>query len=236
MSNTPAFGRDAKEFLSKLGVGEQNEPVSANGVRITAIVPSGSDKKTVRVLVSNPSGSEEVEFIIMNAHVERLSLAVGEIDPVILPELEYFAEVAKAYSSACSSFAFAPSSFSALYKKLIGKGFPKDVCCDAIEFLKLAGFVKEGDIALRRAQIMVDKRWGRGRIIPKLREEGFSGDALDLAVEYMDSIDFGAICAEHIRKKFGEVPEDPHDRKLMYASLARMGFSSSDIKDALKLL
>lgn len=236
MSNNPAFGRDAKEFLSKLGMGEQNGRNEQNGVRITAIIPSGSDKKIVRVLVSNPSGSEEVEFLLMNAYVEKLSVKVGEIDSEMLPELEYFAEVSKAYSSACASFAFAPSSLSALFKKLRNKGYARDVCEEAIDCLKLAGFVNEGDIALRRAQIMVEKRWGRGRILLKLREEGFSGSALDAAIEYMDSVDFGAICAEHIRKKFGKVPEDPHERKLMYASLSRMGFSPSDIKLAVKLM
>lgn len=236
MSNKLSFGKDAKEFLASIGVPVEKELSFEDGARITALVPLGSEKKTVRVLISNRSGREEVEFVLMNAHVDSLSLAVGEVDIETLPELEYFAEVAKAYSSACSSFAFTPSSYSALFKKLLTKGFPKDVSEDAIDCLRRAGFVKEDEIALRRAQIFAEKRWGRSRIIMKLREEGFNDTSMSLVWNFLDETDFSAICAELIRKKYGNAPKDDHERKLMYASLARMGFSTADIRDALKLL
>ena len=236
MSNTPAFGRDAKAFLAELSVKDKKVEAKEYGISITAIVPLGSEKKTVRVLVSNPAGREEAEFSVLNIHAEELSLSVGEIEDEILPELEYYAEVAKAYSSACASFAFTPSSYSALFKKLLTKGFPKDVCEEAIICIKATGFVKEGEIALRRAQIFVEKRWGRTRILMKLRDEGFADCSLNLVNEFLDETDFSAICAEQIRKKYGRIPEDDHSRKLMYASLSRMGFSTSDIKSALKLL
>ena len=236
MSNKPTFGRDANDFLKNLGIGDKNASPEGYGIRIVAVASAGSEKKSVRVLISNPSGREENEFLLMNTHVEELSLSVGEIDEEILPELEYFAEVAKAYSSACSSFAFTPSSYSALFKKLLTKGFPKDVCSDAIECVKATGFVKEDEIALRRAQIFVEKRWGRSRIIMKLREEGFDDSSMMLARVFLEETDFSSICAEHIRRKYGRVPEDGHERKLMYASLSRMGFSTSDIKQAVKLI
>ena len=236
MSNNPSFGRDAKDFLKQLGVCERVSDQNEYGIRIKSVTPCGSEKKTVRVLVSNPSGRDETEFVLMNIHVDALGLEVGEIDEELLPELEYFAVVAKAYNSACASFAFTPSSYSALYKKLLQKGFDRDACSDAIACLKETGFVKEDEIALRRAQIFVGKRWGRTRIVMKLREEGFDDSALKLTKDYLDEIDFGEICAEHISKKYGNIPEDDHGRRLMYASLSRMGFSSSDIKSALKLL
>lgn len=236
MSDKPSFGKDAKDFLKNLGVDEFDTVIKEYGIRITAISPCGSEKKTVRVLISNPSGRDEIEFVLMNIHVDSLSLVVGEIEEDILPELEYFAEVAKAYSSACASFAFTPSSYSALFKKLLNKGFLKDVVADAIECLRETGFVKEDEIALRRAQIFVEKRWGRTRIIMKLREEGFDNASMRLANDFLDETDFSKICAEHIHKKYSRVPDNDHDRKLMYASLLRMGFSSSDIKQALKKL
>ncbi len=236
MSNKPTFGRDANEFLKKLDAEDKKSPNGDFGIRITAIVVSGTEKKTVRVLVSNPSGREESEFSLLNAHADVLSLSVGEIGEEILSELEYFAEVANAYNSACSSFAFTPSSYSALFKKLLTKGYPKDVCADAIDCLKETGFVKEEEIALRRAQIFVDKRWGRSRIIMKLREEGFDDSVMDSARAFLEETDFPLVCAEHIRKKYGGVPEGDRERKLMYASLSRMGFSASDIRDAIKSL
>ena len=105
--------------MRKIGVAESKTEASAYGIRITAIQAAGSEKRRVRVLVSNPSGREESEFLVMNIHAEELSLAVGEIDESTITELEYYAEVAKAYSSACSSFAFVGGSYSALYKKLL---------------------------------------------------------------------------------------------------------------------
>ena len=236
MSNKVGFGRDASEFLKARGFSADGVVVSAHGIRITAISPTGGDRVTARVTVSNPSGREDREFTVMKAHAEELSLVIGEIDEELLPELEYFAEVAKAYGSACASFAYTPSSYSALYKKLLTKGFPRDVSSDAIDCLRDAGFIKEDEIALRRAQIFVEKRWGRIRIMAKLREEGFSDDAFYLTREFLDNTDFAEICAEHIRKKYGRIPEDDHSRKLMYASLSRMGFSGADIKNAIKLI
>ena len=236
MSNKVGFGRDASEFLRERGFAEDSKSVSVWGIRITALSPAGGDRVTVRVAISNPSGREDQEFTVMKAHAEELCLAIGEIDEEMLPELEYFAEVAKAYGSACASFAYTPSSYSALYKKLLVKGFPKDVSSDAIDSLRDSGFIKEDEIALRRAQIFVGKHWGRIRIMAKLREEGFGEEAFALTREFLNNTDFAATCAEHIRKKYGRVPEDDHSRGLMYASLSRMGFSITDIKNAIKLI
>ena len=234
MSNKPAFGRDIKDFLMERGIAASDPSERKCGIFIRSIASLGGDKKTVKVSVSNPSGREDLEFVLMNLHVDSLSLSVGEISEELLPEMEYFAEVAKAYNSACASFAFTPSSYSALFKKLLMKGFSKDVSYDAIDCLRQTDFVREDEIALRRAQIFVEKRWGRNRIIMKLREEGFDDGSMSLVKEFLDETDFSAICAEHILKKYGKMPDDDHERRLMYASLSRMGFSTSDIRLALK--
>ncbi len=236
MSNKVGFGRDAKEFLAKLERGDDTRPLDETGVRITSISASGGEKVTVRVVISNPSGREEAEFTVMNNHAKELGLAVGMIDEELLPELEYFADVARAYISACSSFAFTPSSYASLKIKLVQKGFSRDVCDDAIECLRLRGFVKEDEIAMRRAQILVEKRWGRQRVLLKLREEGFSDEALESALEFLDSVDFTLVCAELIQKKYGDIPSDKSEFDRMYASLARMGYSGSEIRAAVRSL
>ena len=206
------------------------------GIFVRSTSPIGSEKMTVRVSVSNPSGNEDVEFTVMREHFETLDIKIGRIGDDMLPELEYFAKVSKAYSSACSSFAYTYCSTEMLRKKLLQKGFPKDVCDDAVECVKRRGFVNENEIAIRRAQVLAEKHWGRSRIIAKLREEGFDSLAVTAAIDQLEEIDFVAICAEHIRKKYGAVPVDQHKRELMYASLMRMGYSASEIKEALNLL
>ena len=234
MSNKPSFGRDVGEFLRRREPA-QKESCNDLGVHIAALVPFGGEKVTVRVTVSNPYGREEREFVLMREHTERLELFVGSVSEEMLPELEYYAEVARAYNSACASLAYTQSSLRALISKLLQKGFPRDVCLDAGECVRERGFVNEGDVAVRRAQLCVEKRWGRSRICAKLREEGFEESALNLAQSYLDEVDFIALCKETIEKKYGGIPEDRHERDLICASLSRSGYSPSEIRSAMAL-
>ena len=240
MSNKVGFGRDINAFLRELGQDtpcEQKESGrDARCSKITAITPSGSERVTVRATVSNRSGIENVEFLLLKVHSERLELAVGDIKEEMLPELEYYAEVARAYSSACSSFAFSPSPLKALQKKLVQKGIHRDVATDAIEILKDSGAINEDEMAARRAQLLSEKLWGRSRILAKLREDGFDDGSISLAMAALDEVDFASNCAALIRKRFGEIPRERKELDKMYASLFRMGFSSSDIRAAMLLL
>ena len=240
MSNKVGFGRDINAFLREIrqdaDSGREEDLREAALSRITAIAPSGSERVTVRVTVANPSGSESVEFSLLKVHFARLGLAVGIIDEEILPELEYYADVARAYSSACSSFAFSPSPLRAIWKKLVQKGVERDVATDAIEVLKDSGAINEIEMACRRAQLLSEKPWGRSRILAKLREDGFEEVAISEAMAALDEVDFASNCAALIRKKFGEIPSERQELDKMYASLSRMGFSPSDIRAAMQLL
>lgn len=237
MSDKPTFGRDAEEFLHSLGNFSENDSESREyGIRIISLNNLGSEKTAVKVAVSNQSGREELEFAIMPEHLDILELQIGEVSEELLSQIEYYSEVAKAYSSACTSFAYTPSSLRALNQKLLQKGFSRGVCDDAISCVKSRGFVNENDIAVRRAQICVGKLWGRSRIIMKLREEGFCDSALCDAEEYLSEIDFAANCAALISKRLGDVPIDTHERDRMYASLSRMGYSVSDIRKAVDII
>lgn len=240
MSNKVGFGREINAFLRELeweSSGEIEESRrEASCSRITAITPSGSERVTVRVTVANASGGESVEFSILKVHSERLELAVGIIEDETLPELEYCSEVARAYSSACSSFAFSPSPLKAIWKKLVQKGVGRDVADEAIEILRDSGAINEGDMAIRRAQQLCEKLWGRNRILAKLREDGFEDGAISEAMVSLDEIDFASNCADLIRKRFGEIPRERRELDKMYASLSRMGFSSSDIRAAMLIL
>lgn len=237
MSNKPSFGRDVNAFLNGLeeSTGRAKKQNSGQGIFLISMSPSGDERFALKVRVSNLSGSEDVEFVLLREHVEMLEIDVGRIDEELLPELEYYGEVSRAYSSACASFAYTHSSLRALFKKLLQKGFPKDVCEDAIASVRSRGFVDEEEIALRRAQILVEKHWGASRIVMKLREEGFEDRALRSVRAYFETVDFAQRCAELILKKYGGVPEDRHERELMYASLSRMGYSSGEIRFAMEI-
>ena len=239
MSNKLSFGRDAEDFLrSRSGNSSLNNDNDGGGygIRITALVPSGNGSVTVHVSVTGCGGQEQSEHILLAEHVSQLSLAIGEISGEIMEEIEYFASVARGYFSAINSFAYGPSSLRALESKLVNKDFDRDVAHEAVLLVKARGYIDECEIAARRAQLLVDKKWGRTRIIAKLREEGFDTDALHRALEELAEVDFAENCAALIRKKFGDLPEIPRERNNALASLSRMGYSSSDIRRAIDLL
>lgn len=240
MSDKLTFGKDINEFLRAHGTPAVNGGTTENadkyGICLLSAKPSGDERVVLTISVSNPSGSERTEMVLLTEHFRKMNLSVGTLDAEIMPELEYWAEVAQAYFSACSSLAYTPSSLSTLRKKLIQKGFSKDVAFDAIASVKARGFVDEGQIALRRAQLCVDKKWGRSRVLMKLRDEGFDEGSLVKAREYLSTVDFAENCAALIKRKFGNIPEDRHERELMCASLSRMGYSAVEIRAAQEIV
>lgn len=235
MSNKAGFGRDVGEFLGSLGVTSQNNECGS-GIRITAIVPHGDGCFEVRISVSDGENGEKYKYVLLGEIVERLELSIGSVDCELMPEIEYFSHVTRAYFSACSSFAFAPSSFRGLERKLVQKGFDADVARDAIGYIFSRGVVDEVEVAIRRLEIMLKKLWGMSRIMAKLREEGFSAESLASVDQYIANVDFSANCALLIEKKFGCLPSDRAERDKMLASLSRYGYSMSEIKKAISIL
>ena len=190
----------------------------------------------VSVEVSNESGCECVEFVILDELLDEIGLQMGAIDEDALYEIDRAADVTAAYMSACASFAYTQCSLKSLYRKLIQKGFSKESSSMAIDIVESRGFVDEDEIAARRAEIMLSKLWGRSRILKKLREEGFSDVVIRGAFESIENTDFAENCAKVIEKKYSQVPMERRERDKMYASLARMGYSTSEIKKALSLI
>ena len=232
------FGRDASEFLRSLEQSSGGESIgrSNSGIHITSLSSSDNGRVRVRALIENPSGSEEVEFSLLYELSSRLSLSVGEIEPELMAEIEYCADVTDAYFSACASLSYADGSLAALERKLIAKGFDRDVAADAIAIISERGLIDENEIVGSRIRAFLKKRWGRSRIIAKLREEGFQGSAIKQAQLTLAEVDFISLCAEYIRRKYPVLPDDRAAREKMYAALSRYGYSTSDIREAISLI
>ena len=203
---------------------------------VKGIIRRADTTVCVSVEVSNESGCECVEFVILDELLDEIGLQMGAIDEDVLYELDRAADVTAAYMSACASFAYTQCSLKSLYRKLIQKGFSKESSSMAIDIVESRGFVDEDEIAARRAEIMLSKLWGRSRILKKLREEGFSDVVIRGAFESIENTDFAENCAKVIEKKYSQVPMERRERDKMYASLARMGYSPSEIKKALSLI
>lgn len=188
----------------------------------------------ISINVGNEFGSEKIELVILEELFEEISPLRESLDARQLDTLDKMAETTAAYRSALSSLGFVQSSHKALYRKLISKGHSKAACESAIMLIREKAYIDESSLALRRAELMIEKHKGKSRIIAKLYEEGFGEDALEDVKEYLHEIDFSEFCAETIKKKYGELPADRKEKEKMYASLMRAGFSGSDIKTAIR--
>ncbi len=190
----------------------------------------------ISVEVTNGQERELNEFIILDELFGELDVEQGGDVSDKLCELDRCADVTAAFMSACASFAYTQSSLRGLYRKLVQKGFSRESSADAIEIVRCRGFVDEEGIALRRVELMLSKLWGRGRIIQKLREEGFPDTALAEASAMLENVDFCENCAKVIEKKYASLPTERREREKMYASLLRFGYSSAEIKAAVSLV
>ena len=188
--------------------------------------------------VSSGRQSERVRLCILYELLEDTDFSVGEISGEQMSELEFLSEVSAAYISACASFAYTPSSLRALWLKLVQKkGFAREAADRAIELVRERGFVDEEQIALRRAELCVGKKWGRTRILMQLKRDGFEDEVLSSVREYLDcEVDFVANCAALIAKKYGDVPTDRREREKIYASMSGMGYTGAQIKRAIEYI
>lgn len=193
-------------------------------------------KILVTLTVGDGCNAEEHEFLILDELLAEIGeLGEGkELDAERVSELDFMAEATAAFSSASASLALAPCSARALSRKLCAKGFSKTACERAVGICLERGYIEETSTALHRAQLMVEKPWGRTRILAKLFEEGYSEKAINAVREYLDDVDFAEGCARVIEKKYRGAPDERREREKMFASLMRLGFSGADIKRALQ--
>ena len=195
--------------------------------------PRADSTYLISVEVANCSGREIVEFILLEELWQSLEIEIGDDVEEKLSMIDSYSTTTAAYLSACASFAYVQSSLKALHRKLLIKGFSKEASGEAIDLIRRKGFVDESAIAHRRAELMVEKLWGRSRIIAKLYEEGFTAEVIGVVSAYLDEVDFAENCERAICKKYPCLPSERKERDKMYASLLRLGYSSSDIRKAI---
>lgn len=143
-------------------------------------------------------------------------------------------QVSRAIESGEASLAYGDRSARRMTQKLMAKGFSREVADRAVAYLKSRGYLREHAAATRRAEQDVKKMWGPARIRSDLYAAGFEREAIDEAMETLldGDVDFVSNCLAVIRKKYGGIPADPKGRQSMKAALVRLGYSSSEIREA----
>lgn len=150
-------------------------------------------------------------------------------------ELEVLSETAQAARRGAGILSYGANSRSTLRRKLISKGFSREASDAAVEMLDDAGLIDEKNAARREAERCAAQCRGRKYINARLFSLGYRGEALSEAEEYLDGVDFAELCARVIERRYGgSLPAEPSERDRAVAALMRRGFSSADIRAAVR--
>jgi regulatory protein len=136
-------------------------------------------------------------------------------------------ELEAAKKAAFAILAYADNTETRLREKLRRKGYSEQIIDDVTEQMRSYGYLNEERYIKRAAeQLCNEKFYGRRRVYPELRKKGFSSElisSLDLS-----EFDFEENCKVYILKKYSSFGEKE------YAAMLRRGYSSSEIKAALR--
>ena len=210
-------------------------------IKIEKISPS-ADGETVLLDISLSSGKNiQTEKKIISAaqfYDLGLSTAAGQIlSTDKFDEISRAAQVTAAIKKGIDLLAYAQSTKKGLSKKLVLRGYPKEISDEAAEYLEKVGYISEKSQAEALVRNLAEKKlYGPSRIKSELFSKSYSEDAIAAALD--TDIDYDAICAERIRKTVGtEVFSlSRESRGKAINSLMRYGFSMQNIRSALETL
>ena len=142
--------------------------------------------------------------------------------------------VRRAYNCAVSLLSRRDHSKAELLKKLKEKGFSEGAEC-AVEKLCQSGYVDDERFCRIFASELVRlKGYGKRRVEQELFRKGVSRDVIHTVLEEI-SFDNDAL-SDIIKRKYLSKMNDEKGRQKAFNALMRLGYSCSEIRDALKLI
>ncbi len=192
------------------------------------------NKIKIYVLISGDGVREKKSLSVFGDMPICGELKKGLITPEFFDEIERMSNLTEAVCKGLASLGYADCSKKALIKKLRQKGFSGDIASEAAEYVAERGYIHESEGAIREAQRQIELLRGRNRIYACLREKGYDSDAKNAVEDYLDDVDFEELCVEALMQKCRELPNDRGGLEKLYNFLCRMGYTSSEIKNAFK--
>ena len=226
----------------------------ADGYAVLSVTPAG-EGETVAVVLAMPSAEEDtadsesdgrpgsrskrVKLHLLveqyaDLQAEGCSFGVGEITEQWAEELIEAGKLCAAIKRGMWLLQYGDRSARRLTAQLTAKGTDRETAATATAYLVRKGYIHEDDTARLRAEQSLRKGWGPRRIREDLRARGFTSEAVEEAMEMLSEVDFSEKCADVIRKKYREIPEDRADLRKMTASLMRLGYDSDHIREAMR--
>ena len=188
----------------------------------------------VQVLLDNGERREQKSLPLTMEQYCSIKPQKGIISEETYERLEEASQLCMALRSGENLLSYGSNSVHRLTRKLIQRGYARDVAEQAAKCLEETGLIDEARDVRREVERCLRKLWGEKRITAHLWGRGFSPTALQEVPALLEEVDFVQNCASLIRKKYGEVPTDPNELRRMTASLARYGYSIGQIRAACK--
>lgn len=181
---------------------------------------------------------EEGDPVFINADIAaQFHLKAGtELPQAALEEIISANNIRRAKERALYLLDIRDYSYVEMFKKL-SESYSEDICYEVLNKLAELGCINDRRYAERWAEhLCVTKKFGYYKAREELKKRGLPGDIIEEALEpYKDNC--SERIAELIRKKYAKYLLDESDEKAVSkvkAALARMGYSYSEINQAIK--
>ncbi len=198
---------------------------------------SAGEEIEISFRVSDDTGERESResFVISSEQYLTFSPQKGEANEGVYDEISRAALVWAAVKKGTYLLSYGACSQKAMRAKLYSKGIDKEIAAEAVERLASMGLIREFEDALREAEKMAARLWGRRRIGAALYEKGYTSEAVTHALYALEDIeiDFTENCRALIESKYSSALGDKDRERKMVAALMRYGYSMSEIKDAM---
>ena len=188
----------------------------------------------VQVLLENGEHREQRSLLLTMEQYCELRPAKGQISEELYDRMEAASELCRALRSGENLLSYGSNSVQMLTRKLMQRGYSREVAMSAAERLASIGLIDEGRDLRREVEKCLRKLWGQKRISAHLWSRGFASEAIAELSSVLEDVDFSENCALLIQKHYGGIPEDADEQKRMIAFLSRYGYSLGDIRDAMK--
>ena len=186
----------------------------------------------VAVEIAQGEHSEKRFFRILASDFTAMRLVKGEISPELCDTLERAEKRCEAYLRALNIVSFGSNTARGLVIKLRRRGIDEETALEAVGMLREKGYLNEEEELFREVERCIRKKWGRNRIMAHLHSKGYEDEVISEADNAFSEVDFGELCLEILHDKCDEIPKDPGEKQKIIASLARYGYSMSEIKYA----
>lgn len=197
---------------------------SALSVALTVVSPDGEASEDRAITVS-------VEDYATMRYLHPYTKASGrELDMDQLTALDEAEARFAAIEQGLRILGYGDNTEATLVRKLRERGYASSVAVDAAAQLSARGYIDEVAQVERYLRAELKKGRGASRILGGAREKQFGEAAIVHLRDALEEIDFAALCAVVIDKKYGRLPLEPKERQKAAASLMRQGFSWSEIK------